>query len=291
MSKQSQSQLDQAVLDAAAEIDKQLGGTTTTPPTADNAEVELPAEDTESTETESGDEPNEGDNAVVDELTEQELLESKNLYRLLKDPTTARSVVAALAQQTGVLQDLARLGAEPTRTEVRDAKKDILTIFKESLGKEYEFLADRLSKAVDTVITQERQEIQAQHLETQTAVVNQQIVRELETLERETRGVSKTLENRMAELAREIPIGTQDQSTYIRRLYAVAASEKGLSAAPVRQGVTKSKNDRIRSNANDATSRIKGTPADRSRDIIEIPTKKMGLKESVNFALGQLTKK
>lgn len=264
--------LEAALLEAADKVQQQL---TDTDKSKDDIEVVTGEEPT-------GDEPS-GDEPSVDELSEDELAESRNLYKLLRDPATARSVVAALAEQTGILKDFGK--GEPTHAEAREAKKDILTIFKESLGKEYEFLADRLSKAVDTILAQERESNDERLIEVQAVQVQNQVTRELEKLETETKGASKALENRMAELSKEIPVGSMDQSTYIRRLYAVAASERGGSR-PTPKGSPKANADRIRSNANDAASRLKSTAVGR----IEVPSGKMGLKDSVNFALQELTK-
>lgn len=285
----SQAELDQAVVDAAAVIEGQLSGTISTEINVnDPPEVTLPADTLSDDDQQSDDQQSDDDAEAIDGLSDDEIVEAQNLYKLLKNPSTARGVAAALAEQTGLLNEY-RQNPNPTRAETKDTKKAILDIFKESLGKEYDFLADRLSTAVEKTLAQERESNESRQLEIESQLIQQQIDVELATLNRETKGNSKALENRMAELAKEIPVGDMAHKTYIRRLYAVAASERGISSKVPAQG--KSKTDKIRSNANDPTTRLSTSQSERRAAPIEVPNKKMKAGEAVDWALQQLTKK
>src|SRR5215831_649278 len=87
-------------------------------------EMETPDESTETTEEES-ETTEESPESDEEELSEKELVESKNLYKLLKNPQTARQVVAAMAAQYNLINQ-----SEPmTRREEAGVKKEIKDIF------------------------------------------------------------------------------------------------------------------------------------------------------------------
>jgi hypothetical protein len=98
----------------------------------------------------------------------------------------------------------------------------------------------------------------------------------------ETKGVSKQFESRMAQLSEEVPIGDMNIPTYMSRLYILASSEKKSSPQKVA--------DQIRRNASDIPNRVRSTPAGRVSGVIELPTKKMSLNESISWAQDQINK-
>lgn len=114
-------------------------GTETVEETSEATETEETAEETTETE-ETTDEP--------EETTEEELKVSKEEYALLsllKNPGTRKQALASIAESAG----LKILAGEETK---REAKKNINTALKESLGSEWEFLADRLGPAIEAAI-------------------------------------------------------------------------------------------------------------------------------------------
>src|SRR5262245_61270036 len=137
--------LSKAVSDAAAELTAR-GGTKTEG--GAEPEVKTDAEGSPEVEMSEGEvadgEPEDSESETVEDLSEAELVESKNLYKALRDPATRGPILAALAQQAGL-----QLGAAPSKVETREAARTIQQAVKESLGKEYEFLADRLGSAIE----------------------------------------------------------------------------------------------------------------------------------------------
>lgn len=259
--------LEKAIESAQTEL---AGGT---PPT--EAE-ETPSEEIAET-PESGEET--GEEAPESDLSEQELAESRNLYLALRGPQ-ANAIIAALAAQAGLL---AKPGeAAPTKTEIKESKKEIKDILAESLGKEYSFLADRLGPAIEAVLDQERKTSDSRFDSLQQANVEREVVASYNRLATETKGESKKFETRMAALAEEIPIGNQNVETYMKRLYTIASNERKSSPQKIA--------DQIRRNASDAPQRLRSS-AGPAGPVAEIPTKKMSIDESIRWAQDQLTKR
>jgi hypothetical protein len=258
--------LDKAITAAVAEVE--------TPPSLpaskETEETEVPeTEETSDEEEETPEEDSEG------EMSEDEVKESRQLYKLLKDPTSRNAVLTALASQAGLLP---KGEDKPTKSETAAAKREIKDILSEALGTEYSFLAERLSKGIDKVLEQERSENESKLLTLQRQNVEREVVAEHNRLARETKGESKKFEARMAELSSEIPVGNQDMRTYIKRLYTIASSEKQIVKSA-------QKTDQVRKNATDVSSRLKSGASPLSNN--EIPDKKMSLDDSIKFALDQ----
>ena len=261
--------LQSAIESAAAEITK---GTPTE--TVDNSPVE---ETTEETTKEAVEEIPEETHEASDDLTPEQLIESKNLYKALSGPQ-ANAIIAALAQQAGLLP---KAGEAPlTKKEEVSARKEIKDIFAEALGKEYGFLADRLAPAIEAVVKQERESSDNRFAELQQSNVEREVVTAYDKLATETKGASKQFEARMAALSEEIPIGNMNVATYMGRLYTIASNERKSSPQKVA--------DQIRRNAADPSSRLRSTASERVSGNVEIPTKKMNLDESIAFAQEQI---
>ncbi len=266
------SSLNSAIEAAAAELTKKAAGAA---PAAEEAEVETPAE--EAAAEEESEESEEESAAAESDMSEQELTESKNLYKALKDPTTAAAVIAALAQQAGILPG--KQEAPLTKKEETAAKREIKDIFAEALGKEYGFLADKLGPAIEAVLEQERTESNRAFAEIQQSNVEREVIASYEQLSKETKGESKKFETRMAQLSEEIPIGNMNVKTYMQRLYTLASNERKSSPQKVA--------DQIRRNASDAPARLRTTAVPLTES--KVPDKKMNLNESIAWAQSQLT--
>jgi hypothetical protein len=242
----------------------------------------VPAAEVAETEPEviEGEEPDETPEVPEgsDELTEAQIIESKNLYKALSGPQ-ANAIIAALAAQAGLLPKVT--DAPATRTETAAARREIKDIVKEALGPEYAFLQDKIGKIFDEVTAQQNAENETRFAEIQQSNVERQVVTAYEKLAVETKGVSKQLETRMAQLSEEMPIGNMNVETYMRRLYSVASGERKSSPQKVA--------DQIRRNASDAPARLRASVGPTGQ-VVEIPTKKMNLNESVAWALDQVNK-
>jgi len=270
-------ELQNAINKAAAELKGKIAGDGGTPPvdnTDPNVEVETSGTETETeSETETETETTE---TTEGELSESELDESKRLYLALRDPKMRGPILAALAAQAGV-----NLTTESKSSEVKEAKKSITKAVEEALGDEYKFLAPKLGKAFEAALQIQAEENEAQLSEIRTQQIERDVTTAYEKLSRETKGESKKLEAKMATLSEEIPIGTMTVEKYIRRLYSLAVTESQQSSA-------RKVADKIRKNAGDAPSRLRS--GSQAGTEPKIPDKKMGLKESVEFAIGELTK-
>lgn len=235
---------------------------------------EKPNEETPEEEGEEGEAEVEGE-----ELNEEQSKEAKNLYKLLADPKKGPALIAALAQQHGLLNKPVE-----TKKEEQALKKSIADIFKEELGDQYGFLADRLSKAVDKSLDTVRAEQTQAVRDLQVANLTRDVNSTLASLAKETNGASRGLESRMSELMNEYPIGQKtDVDKYIRDMYKLASAGKATS------NVQKGTADKIRRQANDVSNRLpngSGNPG-----VTSLPNgKNMSLKESVNWAVKQMEK-
>lgn len=257
--------LNAAIAAAEAELKKEAGA-----PAEETAE-----ETTEETQEETSEEEEETSETVED-LSEEELTESKNLYKALRGPQAA-AIIAALAQQAGILPKASE--APLTKKEEAAAAKDIKSIFKDALGAEYGFLADRLGPAIEAVLQQERESSETRFAEIQQTNVEREVVTAYEKLAVSTKGESKKFEARMAQLSEEIPIGNMNVRTYMERLYTIASNERKSSPQKVA--------DQIRRNASDAPARLRSAGTVPMSNI-KLPEKKMSLDESIKWAENQL---
>lgn len=243
------------------------------PPDEEEVEVEIPDDEEEEKTPESDDEP-----PVEGELSADEAKEAKNLYKLLKDPSTQKQVLRVLAGSAGLLDQ-----PPATKEEVKEVKKDFKTILEEKLGPDLKWLVPKLSGALEEMFEQEREERTTElSALTQKETVNE-VVRVSEKLNRETKGEYKKLENRMNQLADEIlPAPGQSVEKYCRHLFAIASSETRTNSQKNRLA------DKINRNANDATERLRST--NNGERGLKAPDKPMSLKEAVRFAAKQQEK-
>lgn len=223
------------------------------------------------------------DSADEGEDSPEEIAEAKRVYKLLKDPKTARNLVTQLARAEGLLGDEA-----PTKTELKAAKASISDILKEKLGSNYEFLIPSLSEALEKILAGERDTQQQSIQQIQIDATKRESADVLSKLARETKGESRKSEARMLELMQEFQIGPGVSiEKYLRGLFAQATSARDAS------NQKNSKNDKIRRNANDAPSRLQssssGAETTRSSgtDAGVDPNKRLSVKESVELAVRQ----
>ena len=263
--------LDTAIANAAKEL--QTKAATAAAPAAE-AEAEPEVQETETEE--SAEAESAATDPTAEDLSEQELLESKNLYKALKNPETRASIVAALAQQAGLL--LTTSGKPPSEAQTEKAAKTVQELLAEGLGKEYSFLAPKLGPAIEAVLNQERETQNARFAEIQQSNVEREVVVATGKIAQETKGASKVFEARMAALSEEIPIGNLSVEKYVRNLYVLASNERRTSPQKVA--------DQIRRNAA-GPERLRTSSAGASSGP-QIPDKKMSLDESVRWASDQL---
>lgn len=258
---------DDALNTAIAEVEEQL---------LNESSKTVDEKDDDSTEDTTSDETD--TSSTTEELTADQIKEAQTLYKLLLDPKQRLNIVAALAQDSGLLQN------RPLETpkQVAKAEKGIAELIDEALP-EYPGLSKKLGPVIEKIVETEReartQETEQVHLQQ----VEQEVVRELDNLAKDTKGTSRKVENKMASLMNEISPGPNvTVKQYIRMLHTLA------TAGDTVQKTSAQIADKIRRNANNAPDRLNGSGG--RAPSSEMPSKKMNLNDSVNWAIDQAFK-
>ena len=269
--------LNTAIAEAAEELQKEVDKSKDK---VDDKVNPDPGDVDDNPDPDSEDEPDGSDASQEDELDDASKDEALRLYKALKDPKAGPAVLAALAQQAGLLGR----NLPETPKEVATAKKAVKEILKDSLPENMKFLADQLGPAIEEVFKAEREEQQEKFQQIEIQRVEGQVVAAYERLSKETKGESKRLEARMAEIATQIsPAPELSVDQYIRFLYQIASNGKGTQVSNTRVVA-----DRIRRNANDLPGRLRTTTGSEKQG--GVPEKNLGLKGSINWALSELAK-
>ena len=220
-----------------------------------------------------------------EELSDPELTEAKNLYKLLKNKESAAPIIAALAQQIGLLKPE---NLPETRKETREAVKTVKDMVIEGLGDEYKFMSSKLGDVIEKVLETKIQEARQEQIQYAERQEQKELLSEVEKvrskLNNETKGDFDRLEPRILELMNQFePSATQDVESYIRGIYTIATAGRSRAIAQ------KNLSDKIKRNSNDAASRLASVGTGGKGSEISGPTKK-GVGAAVEYALGQLQK-
>lgn len=218
------------------------------------------------------------------DLSEEDVKQSKNLFRLLKDPQTRANTLRILATKEGILKE----DAPPqTQREVDKAQKSIKELVKEKFGKDYAFISDIFGETLQLAFEQEREYTRAQLNTVQIREVEREASSALEKLSRETKGESTKFMPAMTKLMDSIkPSKDLSQLEYFRHLYTIASSGKRIASTKAQL------DDKIRRNSNNAAERLqsRGTSTGKDGTPPGGPAQK-GIKAAVEFAFAQLNKK
>lgn len=275
------STLNEAISEAVETLTKRID------PLGTKAVEETPVkEDDEQVEEDpsSEDEPKEDEPSGDEDLDEAALAEAKQLYKALLSPKSRRAVLVALADQEGLLGK----NAPETKTEVKVAKKAITEIISDRLPDNMKFLAKDLGPAIEAVFEQEREEQNEKFQQIEIQKVEGQVVEITKRLNQETKGDYGKHESQILALIEEMPPASHvSMEKYLRNLYTIASS-KGTSTRSSSRQIA----DKIRSNANDVTTRLRSGVNQNSKPSGEFipPDKKITSKEAVRLALAHLQK-
>jgi hypothetical protein len=244
-----------------------------------NATKDLAKEETTEETPVKKDEPKEKETPEKsDEKDEEESLDPKEakkaiaLMRMINDPKTSRETIALLAKQIG-------LTADSTKTETKEAIKDLKTIFKESLGPDLDFMSDKLYDAIDKITDSL---VDSKTKEIRETVAEQQKTAQMNALETAYDKVMGGYEN-SSELVSEIsklqedvrPGKNMTPEAYFKMLLVTAASNKDIDLKKVssketpkgtKDNIVSINKDKLNKARNDANSRI---ASDRSGDTKE----------------------
>ena len=122
--------LSETIEDAAKKVEEKL---------------EKKDEKVEKKEVKEDDEKEEEDEEDEDELSEEEQLHAKNLFKLLKNPTTQRQALETLVKAAGISD-------KSDKEEVKTVKKTIKEVLAEKLPN-YKFLAGELGDALESILS------------------------------------------------------------------------------------------------------------------------------------------
>jgi hypothetical protein len=264
--------LQSAIAEAEGQLLKETGKTTTSP-------VETQTTSTDDTKDDTTDDTTSDDtsaDSTTEELSESQLKEAQTLYKALLNPELRNGIVAALAEQAGILRN------QPleTKTEVKAAKKNIAAIIEEALP-EYPGLATKLGPVIESIIDTERSERNSEMETIHAQNVEREVINELDLLAKETKGESRKFEVKMNQLMADFAPGPNTTvKNYLRNLYTLA------TASNTKAKVSSEMADKIRRNANNAADRLKTNTG--TARTFELPNKKMNLNESITWAAEQL---
>jgi len=231
----------------------------------------ITTEETQTTTSETPEETTEEKVEEVDDDTKQAI----GLYNALKDPQTAVVVIRTLAERLGL--DVG------TKKEAKAAQQTIEDIFRESLGSEYAFLADKIAPAVERAVNLRLQEVNSKLQEQEQKATEREVEDALSYLNRTTKGEAKKFEGRIVKLMDQfLPAPGQKTRDYIKGLYNIAAAESREKA--IQKGMA----DKINQNAADVGSRLQTSGLDDSR--AKGPAK-LSLRQSVEAAVQAATNK
>ena len=268
--------LAEAIDAAAAEI---LEGT--------EPEGTEPEQEPDGEQTHEKVEETEEEKAEQAKILEKENQEAATLYAALKDPKTRLPVLYAMMAEAGIkFPGSEEKPAEPEKVE--RTKKATLDIMKEALGKDFAFLSERLGKALDEILEQERGEITGLKSQLdQDKLVSESTSAEAK-LNAETKGDFKKYETEITRLIELYPPGPKiTVEEYLRGLYTMASAGKSVVKAQTKVA------DKIRSNANDSSARVRSQAGGTEGPKGTIPDfkGKGALGKAVNFALESLNEK
>lgn len=236
--------------------------------TADTSDKNTETQDTQTTEdTDNADattDTTDPDQKADDETKKSTAVDSDTeialaIYNALRDPNKAISTLQDIAQQFG-------LEVKRGETTKKAAKATIKELVKQGLGKEYEFLADRLGNVLEQVVDSQVEErtapISRKLLEMEARGVNNEITRELADLHSRTKGASAKLENEIMNwMSKYQP--APDSNVTIREFLEDAWSAVSQGAAV--SDKLKKTVDRVNKNAKDATVASSGVDETRTR--------------------------
>lgn len=245
--------------------------------------VEVSQRDTKTTKVEEA--------PAEEKESPEDLANALQLYKALKNPETSGSVIEYLAKQGGFVKQAQQ--AE-TKAEVKEVAEDLQDYLKESLGVEFEFLADKIAPALkkflgkeferqqadirESLLTQEREKVEAQ---------STRILTKLSTDFFGTEVLPDNVSKEMSRLMDKIP-AQQDMSTkeYLELIFDTAKGRLGLVKASAKPDTSKA---RAESNRSDAASRL---ASDRGGSKVGTPvkdtSKPMDRRQAIQAALDEV---
>lgn len=256
--------LDAAIIDATKTEQDKLDGKTPPP---------LPIDD----KTPKGDDDDD------DGLSPEEIKNARNFFKGLKDPEKAPVLIDFIAKNAGYSKI-------ETKTELKEAKRDINAILREKLGDEFEPLIEKLGPALDEILKEK--------LEESTKGLRESIDNDKkEKLQNEFLGIFKGIskdhyDNKDIpdDVAKEMnaiiedfePKAGMSMDKYLKSIHNLALINLGKSTRP--------NTGRTEANRKDAPSRLASERGGQPAQGETVP-KKMGLDAAVKAAVEEVENK
>ena len=185
--------------------------------------------------------PEEVEAPPVEDLSELETANAKQLWKALKDPNTAPSVIKFIAEQNGYVPPTK---APETPKEVAKEENKVAKILSKHLGPELQWLVDKLSPAIEEasaeLMSENVKDLREAHVQSELDKFQSQGDRALVVIAEKVYGkadvnaIPEKVYTRMSQLMDEMPpSGQMTMETYLTRLHSIAAFENNVSAKTV----------------------------------------------------------
>jgi len=221
-------------------------------------------------------------------LSAEEQKQAAELFAGLKDPNKQKQIISAMAQ-------LAGLTPQSTKAEKEEIKEEVLDsagVLAKHLGKDFDFLAPKLSAAFDELLEKKlKDSLDPVNTHIRTTE-EQRIINETNTAFKmvETKyyggkGIPNDVQEEMKRCMDVFkPNGTISANDYIMDVYNMARGRMGLTSRPSTEG-------RTERNRTDAASRLASSPgAKDQKNGTSVPNDNRSLKQIVADAAEKANK-
>lgn len=224
--------------------------------------------------------------AVNTELTDEDKVlqqQGLDLIKALKDPQQAPIIARFLAEQTGVLKQ----DTTTTKTETKEAADAVLEALKESLGPEFQYLAEKIApgmkKAFSQIVEQNNADIREEFHRQEEEKLALQSKTALDSLTEDFFGkgedLPKNVEQEMSKLMDKYqPSPDSTVKEYVNDIFKLAVSNLNLSKSD------KAREAKTNKNRNDAASRLASERAPAESNIQQ-NTSKMDRRTAIRLAV------
>lgn len=224
----------------------------------------------------------ESDKKDNSDLTSDEQAAARNLYRALKNPESAKQTIQALANSIG-------LTGNETPKQVEKVAESMLDIFKESLGPEFDFLAEKIGPAVEKIInktviekTKDIRDKISQDEQFKLQTEADTTIANLSQRYFDTSELPKDFESKMSKLMDNFqPSGKMTPKEYVESIFYMVAGEQEITPK------TKEVVRRMERASSDVSSRLNSRGVSSPVGASKLPTK-MSLKDSIAAALTEI---
>jgi hypothetical protein len=241
--------------------------------------------DTPEAKSEKESQEDKEDTAKAGDFTAEELANAKQLYKALNNSETAPQVIRFLADQIGYKGT----PAEKIPEKVAEAKDDIMGVLKESLGPQFDFLAEKfapaIAKIVDNKFEEHVKDIRARldsSEEEKLAVESDMAMKNLAKDYFNKDELPDDIINEMNKLMDRVsPSANMTATDYVNDIFYSVAGRRGLKKGDF------SIQDKVKRNRLDASSRLASDGGSPEKGVVSI---KMNLRDAVEKAAEELGK-